>query len=202
MKLMAVTDDKHSVKELARKIIVIKDVIDFVQIREKTKTVQEILTLLDYLQCGGVDRRKIIMNDRLDIALCMNIPNLQLPEKGLPLKFVKKQYPHMRIGRSVHSVEDAKEAEREGADYVLYGHCFETNSKSNIPPNGMERILQMKQELSIPIYAIGGITFDKLSIVKQAEVEGIGVMSSIFSAPDPYLMAKKYYEAIQHETSF
>ncbi|HEY4550865.1 MAG TPA: thiamine phosphate synthase, partial [Bacillus sp. (in: firmicutes)] len=78
---MAVTDDMHSVEKLASVIIQIKDAVDFVQIREKTKTVQEIILLLQLLEDGGVKKEKIIINDRLDIALLMSIPNLHLPER-------------------------------------------------------------------------------------------------------------------------
>jgi thiazole tautomerase (transcriptional regulator TenI) len=105
VKLMAVTDDRHPVSELASLIIGIKDIIDFVQIREKTKNVQEIVRLLEHLEDGGVKKEKIIINDRLDIALLMKIPNLHLPEQGLPVKKVKAHFPHLRIGRSVHSLE-------------------------------------------------------------------------------------------------
>jgi thiazole tautomerase (transcriptional regulator TenI) len=196
MKLMAVTDNTRPVKELAEKIIAIKDVIDLVQIREKSKTAREIVTLLDLLQAGGVYKEKIIINDRLDIALCMNIPNLHLPEHGLPPKMVKQLYPHLTIGCSVHSFLQGKEAQNEGADYVIFGHCFATNSKKGIPPRGIDPILQMKKELSIPVYAIGGISLDNILSVQRAEADGIAVMSSIFAADEPYLIAKQFRAAL------
>ncbi len=199
MKLMAVTDDQHSVKELAEIIIAIKDLIDFVQIREKTKSAREIVMLLEYLETGGVHKEKIILNDRLDVTLCMGIPNFHLPEHSLPIQLVKTQYPNLRVGCSVHSFEKAKEAERNGADYVIYGHCFKTNSKKGIPPNGIDPILQMKEELSIPVFAIGGITYDNISSVKNVGADGIAVMSSIFSAKEPYLVTKKLSEVIHLE---
>ena len=102
MKLMAVTDDMHSVSKLASVIIQIKDAVDFVQIREKTKTVQEIILLLQLLENGGVKKEKIIINDRLDIALLMSIPNLHLPEWVYRVKKVKEHFPHLQIGRFVH----------------------------------------------------------------------------------------------------
>lgn len=196
MNLMAVTDGSRPVKELAEIIIAIKDEIDFVQIREKTKSVQAIMTLLDEIQAGGVDKEKIIINDRLDIVLLKGIPNLQLPENGIPVKLVKKQYPHLRVGCSVHSFEKAREVEREGADYVVYGHCFETDSKKGIPPNGIEPIFQIKEELNIPVYAIGGITLDKVPEMKTTKADGIAVMSTIFQADQPYVVAKKLRELI------
>ncbi|KMY50065.1 transcriptional regulator [Peribacillus loiseleuriae] len=200
MKLMAVTDDMQSVRDLASKIIGIKDKIDIVQIREKTKTAQEIITLLEYMEEGGVEKDKIILNDRLDIALLMGIPSVHLPEKGLPVKLVKQNFPHIRVGRSVHSYEGAKKAERDGADYVLYGHCFETNSKKGKTPNGIQPILEMKEELRIPVYAIGGITLNKIDTLQQVKADGIAVISGIFSAEKPFTSTKQYYEAINHES--
>ncbi|MFJ5623927.1 thiamine phosphate synthase [Peribacillus loiseleuriae] len=197
---MAVTDDMQSVRDLASKIIGIKDKIDIVQIREKTKTAQEIITLLQYMEEGGVEKDKIILNDRLDIALLMGIPSVHLSEKGLPVKMVKQNFPHIRVGRSVHSYEGAKKAERDGADYVLYGHCFETNSKKGKTPNGIQPILEMKEELRIPVYAIGGITLNKIDTLQQVKADGIAVMSGIFSAEKPFTSTKQYYEAINHES--
>jgi len=200
VKFMAVTDDRQSVRDLASKIIGIIDKVNFVQIREKAKTAQEIITLLQYMEEGGVQKDKIILNDRLDIALLMGVQNVHLPEKGLPVKMVKQNFPHIRVGLSVHSYEGAKKAERDGADYVLYGHCFETNSKKGKTPNGIQPILKMKQELSIPVYAIGGITLNKIDALQQAKADGIAVMSGIFSAENPFSSTKQYYEAINHES--
>lgn len=202
MKLMAVTDDSQSVGVLASKIIAIIDKIDFVQIREKTKTADEIITLLQYMEEGGVDKDKIILNDRLDIALLMGIQSVHLPEKGLPVKMVKQNFPHIRVGSSVHSYEGAKKAERDGADYCLFGHCFETNSKKGKTPNGIQPILKIKEELRIPVYAIGGITLNKIDTLQQVKADGIAVMSGIFSAEEPFSSTKKYYEAIKHESKF
>jgi len=199
MKLMAVTDDQQSVKALAEKIISIKDVIDYVQIREKSKSVQNIVSLIDSLLRNGVKKEKIIVNDRLDVALCMNIPTVHLPEHGLPVKLVKQRYPHILVGCSVHSVEKAKEAEVNGADYVIYGHCFETNSKKGLPPNGIQPLSQIKKELNIPVYAIGGITLETLPSVKEVGADGVALMSAIFAADDPHSLTKKVSEAIQDE---
>ena len=201
MKLMAVTDDRQTVSDLASTIIGIKEKIDFVQIREKTKTAQEIITLLQNMEEGGVEKEKIILNDRLDIALLMGIPNIHLPKKGLPIRMVKQHFPHIRVGRSVHSFEGAKKAEREGANYVLYGHCFETNSKKGKAPNGIEPMLEMIEELRIPVYAIGGITLNHIDALQQVRADGIAVMSGIFSAENPITATKQYFEVINNHES-
>jgi thiazole tautomerase (transcriptional regulator TenI) len=202
VELMAVTDNGSSVCELASKIIEIKSRIDFIQIREKAKTPQEIMTLLEYLKQGGVEKKKLILNDRLDIALLMDIPNVHLPEKGLPVKKVKTLFPQLRVGKSVHSFEGALQAELDGADYVLYGHCFETNSKKGKNPNGTEPIREMKKELSIPVYAIGGITSENIHELRQVRADGAAVMSGIFSAENPFFSTNQYYEAIKYEKEF
>nr|WP_245347804.1 thiamine phosphate synthase [Oceanobacillus polygoni] len=128
--------------------------------------------------------------------MLQDIPNLHLPEYGLPVKIVKQQYPHLRVGCSVHSFEKAKDAEEAGADYVIYGHCFETNSKRGITPNGIVPISQMKKELRIPVYGIGGITLDKVPLMKQAKADGVAIMSGIFYTDAPIAVTKKYREAI------
>ncbi|MBP0726128.1 thiazole tautomerase TenI [Bacillus sp. RG28] len=194
MKLIAVTDDSHSVEELASIIIQIKDVVDYVHIRERTKTCSEIISLLNLLKEGNVMMEKIVLNDRLDVALLMNIANVQLPGHSLPSKDVKEKFPTIQVGRSVHSIEEAKQAEREKADYVLYGHCYETNCKKGKAPNGINNLIEMKKELQIPVYAIGGITPDLVKEIRQAKADGIAVMSGIFSSSDPLASAIQFYE--------
>ncbi|WP_431028045.1 thiamine phosphate synthase [Lysinibacillus sp. LZ02] len=199
MKLMAVTDDSHTVVELAKKILQIQHNVDFIQIREKTKTVKEVMTLLHYLDEGGIEKGKLILNDRLDIALCSGIQTVHLPEKGLPVQKVKALFPHIKVGKSVHDYAGAQEAERQGADYVLYGHCFETNSKKGKSPHGLAPILEMKKHLKIPIFAIGGITLDRVQALQHIQADGIAVMSGIFSAENPFAAASQFDEVVKYE---
>ena len=87
-------------------------------------------------------------------------------------------------------------------DYVLYGHCFETNSKKGKIPNGIDPIIEMKKELHIPVYAIGGITVDRIDALRQVKADGIAVMSGIFSAENPFASTKQFDEAINNEEVF
>lgn len=201
MKLIAVTDDSHTVDELAFKIIQIKDVVDFVHIREKSKTPKQILILLKLLEEGGVKKGKIVLNDRLDIAVLRQITNIHLPGHGLPVKEVKSMFPNMQVGRSVHSLEEAIQAERDGADYVLYGHCFDTNSKKGLAPNGIYTISKMKKELTIPVYAIGGITPERIEALQELSADGIAVMSGIFSVNDPKQSALNFLKKCEGKLS-
>ncbi|MCY8586914.1 thiamine phosphate synthase, partial [Bacillus haynesii] len=107
MHLHAITDDKHSVEELAAKIISIQDAVDFIHIRERSKKVSEISSLIERLAEEGVDKRKLIINDRVDIALFHHIHRVQLPSHGFSVKSVRSRFPHLKIGKSVHSPEEA-----------------------------------------------------------------------------------------------
>ncbi|WP_110927138.1 thiamine phosphate synthase [Bacillus massiliglaciei] len=194
MKLMAVTDDTHSVPELADKIIRIQQRIDCIQIREKTKTEEEILALAALLEDREFPKEKLILNSQADLAWAAGIPAVHLPESGESVKTIKQRYPQLRIGRSVHSLEGARQAEIDGADYVMYGHCFETNSKKGQAPNGLHPLKKIKEELTIPVYAIGGITADRIPMVTA---DGIAVMSGIFSVQDPLASTIQLYEAMK-----
>lgn len=200
MKLIAVTDDLHSVQDVASIIISIRNIVDYVHIREKTKNALQLLSLIQLLDEGGVKKEKIVINDRLDAAILMNIPNIHLPAHGLPVKHVREQFPHLRIGRSVHSLDEARQAQRDGADYVLYGHCFETNSKKGKPANGTNKIVELKRDLQIPVYAIGGITTERVKAMQQTNADGIAVMSGIFSARNPLASALHFNETCKEKT--
>ncbi|PGL71792.1 thiamine phosphate synthase [Bacillus sp. AFS055030] len=194
MELIAITDDQHSVEVLATKIIQIIDAVDYVQIREKSKTAIELLSLLNLLKLNKVDMKKIVLNDRLDIAIFSNLSNIHLPGHGLPLVDVKEYFPNLRVGKSVHTLTEAIQAENDQADYIMYGHCFETKCKNGLTPNGIELIPEMKKTLTIPIYAVGGILPEHIQVLKENDIDGIAVMSGIFSARNPLEAALQYFE--------
>jgi thiazole tautomerase (transcriptional regulator TenI) len=198
MKLIAITDDKHTIDELVSKIIQIIDVVDYVHIREKSKKPIEIISLINLLKNKKVAMEKIVISDRMDIAILLNLTNFHLPGQSLPMKTVKEYFPNLRVGQSVHTLSESIQAEIDEADYVIYGHCFETTCKNGLPPNGIDQLIDMKRSLKIPIYAIGGITLDHVQTLKELEVDGIAVMSGIFSSPDPYKTALHYYERCKH----
>lgn len=81
------------------------------------------------------------------------------------------------VGTSVHSVEQAEQAEKLGADYVIAGHVFETDCKKGLPGRGTGFVNQLCQKLRIPVYGIGGITEENAGDVIQAGAEGVCIMS-------------------------
>ncbi|WP_318506710.1 thiamine phosphate synthase [Bacillus sp. T3] len=129
--------------------------------------------------------------------MLFNIPNVQLPGHGLPVALVKNMYPLLTVGRSVHSFEEAKQAEIDGADYVVYGHCFETNCKRGKPANGLTLLEEMVKKLCIPVYGIGGITPERVGLMQKAGAAGVAMMSGIFSSIAPADTARHLFEKVR-----
>lgn len=88
------------------------------------------------------------------------------------------------VGVSVHSLEEAKEAEALGADYVTAGHIFETDCKKGLKGRGLEFLSEVSKGVSIPVYAIGGINAENMESVKKAGADGVCIMSGFMKAPD------------------
>jgi thiazole tautomerase (transcriptional regulator TenI) len=84
---------------------------------------------------------------------------------------------------------------------VLYGHIYETNCKQGKAPKGLSELQEIKMKLDLPVYAIGGMTPDKLAEIKMINTEGIAVMSGIFSAKNPEEAVLQYFHKCKGETN-
>lgn len=173
--------------------------VDYIHIREKTKSAADIMKIVSSLVAKGIPKEKLVVNDRMDVAVLHNIPNLHLPSHGFSIQEVKKFRPSFRIGRSIHSLEEAILCERDGADYLLYGHIFETSSKADLLPRGVERLEQICNNVNIPVIAIGGITPDTIERLRQTNVNGVAVMSYVMGSSDPKHALMKLKERVVEE---
>jgi thiazole tautomerase (transcriptional regulator TenI) len=156
-----------------------------IHIREKTATAKEIYTIIKSMLDIGIPPGKIIVNDRADVAKAVHAQGVQLTYQSLDVQLVKFSFPDLRIGKSVHSLQEAVEAEQQGADYLLYGHIFSTSSKPGLAPRGLGSLQQIVKEVAIPVIAIGGITPKNTKDVLSTGAAGIAVMSSIWDAHSP-----------------
>jgi thiamine-phosphate pyrophosphorylase len=166
-----VTDRRHGNLLLHVKKAV-RDGVDFIQIREKDLQARALFDLVCQVRdaAEGTDT-KILVNDRLDIAVAAGITGVHLPGSGLPTARVR---PLVKIlGRSVHTVEEALQAQHEGADYVIFGPIFETPGKK---PVGLEVLRTVTAAVKIPVLAIGGITRENTSDVIAAGAAGIAAI--------------------------
>ena len=91
----------------------------------------------------------------------------------------RRKYPHIkRIGTSIHSVEDAVFAESHGADYITAGHIFTTDCKKGLPGRGVDWLKSICHAVSIPVYAIGGISDANISMLSDCNIAGYCMMSA------------------------
>lgn len=117
------------------------------------------------------------INDRMDIAIASQADGVHLPENGLPLSELKRMNKKLIIGVSVHSLKAAEKAVREGADYLIVGTIYETKGKI---PKGTS-LIKLTAKLDVPIYAIGGMTPERVQECLKSGAYGIAAMSRIFS---------------------
>jgi thiazole tautomerase (transcriptional regulator TenI) len=193
-----VSTGRQSQEELVKVIAAIHRHVDVIHLREKTKTASELVQIMEQLQRCNVPLSKIIVNDRVDVAYAMGASGVQLAYHSLPVKQVKQRFPSLLIGKSVHSVEEARLAEKQGADYVLYGHVYSSQSKAEQPPRGILSLQEVVKAVSIPVIAIGGIRPEHVQQLKQTGVGGMAVMSGVFFADNPKEAAKRYQFFLQN----
>ncbi|MGM0874640.1 MAG: thiamine phosphate synthase [Bacillota bacterium] len=185
MEIHVITDGKQTVKELTKRILMIHEETDYIHIREKTKSSSEIMEIVSLLLNNGVPKRKLVINDRLDVALLNQLSNVHLPGHSFSIEKVKQMDTSLRVGRSVHSLQEAIECENAGADYLLFGHIFVTNSKANLTPRGVIQLAEICQSVQIPVIAIGGIVPETISQLSGVKLSGVAVMSYVMASDEP-----------------
>jgi thiamine-phosphate pyrophosphorylase len=172
--------------------------VDWIQIREKD---------LSGRDCGSLTREalqraakspasygaptRILVNDRLDVAISERAGGVHLGESSLSLREAKRlsnaqaQSQDFLIGVSCHSLEAAQSAASDGADYLFFGPVFATPSKVAFgAPQGLERLAEVCRAVSVPVLAIGGITSANVSACLAAGASGIAAIRLFQDAPD------------------
>jgi len=196
MHLHLISTGKQTCDEFIHKVIKIHSQIDRIHLRERNWTAQEHLDVVKRLIEIGVSSEKIIINDRIDIAMAGSLKGVHLASHSIDVSLAKDMFPQMHFGCSVHSVEEAIIQERKGAHYLMYGHIFETDSKAGVPPRGLDHLKQVVTSVRIPVIAIGGIKPSFVEQISQTGASGIAVLSGILLAEDSKRAAELYREKI------
>lgn len=127
----------------------------------------------------------LIINDRVDIALACGADGVHLGLGDLPIPEARRILgPEAVIGGSSHTVEQAVEAEAQGASYVNIGPLFATATKPGVASIGLEPLSQVTERVKIPVTCMGGITERNIGQVAQAGARHVGVVGAIFGAGD------------------
>lgn len=154
--------------------------IRIVQYREKDRTRREIyeeaVRLRELTTRFGA---ALIINDHADIARAVDADGLHLGQEDLPLSEARKVVGDMLIGISTHSLDQARRAEAEGAGYIGFGPIFPTTTKDAGSPQGLDNLRLIKQNVSIPVVAIGGISAETAPSVFEAGADAVAVATGI-----------------------
>lgn len=133
----------------------------------------------------------LIINQFIDIAEKLKVEAIQLSMANLR-KQEKKIMKFKQIGASIHSVNEAKEAERIGASYLIAGHIFSTDCKKGVPPRGIPFLQDVCDEVKLPVFAIGGITAGNFERVLSTGVKGVCIMSEAMTCVDPAVLGNRF----------
>lgn len=200
--LMLVTDRKQCGDRSLPEVVAeaIEGGVNVVQLREKDLPAGELVTLARQLRgvCGH--QALLIVNDRVDVALLSGADGVHLPENGLATSAVRKLLPpSFRVGRSVHTINAARQAEQDGADYVIVGTIFSSPSHPEGPAAGSALLSGVTRRVQVPVVAIGGVTPENAEECWNAGANGVAVISSILRAEDPRAAAERLRPAAPAE---
>ena len=186
-----ITSGKSSIPDILRLIHAAVDAeVPLFQIREKTLSARALYEVV--VRAVSVTRdskTRLIVNDRVDVARAAGADGVQLTARSLQASIVRRVCgSEFLIGASTHSREEAQAARDGGADFVVFGPVFETESKRVFgPPQGLDKLRDVARALGeFPVLAIGGITLENIPACLSAGARGVAGIS-LFSHPEIYL---------------
>ena len=198
-KLYLVTNsDKYSEEEFLERIeAALKGGVDILQLREKDKTDLEILSLGKKVK-ALCDTYKVpmLIDDKPHLAWAHGV-GVHLGADDMPIKLARKLLgPDCLIGATAKSVEAAQKAEKEGADYLGVGAIFETKTHVKTKRTSVETLIEIKKNVGIDVYAIGGLNIDNVDILEDSGVDGVCVVRAIMDSPNVEEDTRKLKEKI------
>jgi len=174
--------------------------VDWIQVREKDLSGKECAALTNAAIERAASKQgtaRILVNDRLDVALSQAAGGVHLGENSLPVEKARKladsgiRSQDFLIGVSCHSVEAATAAAKGSANYIFFGPVFATPSKTAYgAPQGLARLAEVCRAVSLPVVAIGGITLDNAASCLTAGASGIAAIRLFQEAQDVASLVK------------
>ena len=188
LSLYLVTDKSDDVEKLLKTIEeAIKGGVTVVQIREKTAETLDFYNLaLKVKEITTKYNVPLIINDRVDVALAIDAEGVHVGQSDMPCDVTRKLIGEDKIlGVSAATIDEAIKAEKDGADYIGTGAVFPTATKDDAPSITKQDLKDVVDSINIPVVAIGGITLENASQLKDTGIAGLSVVSAIMSAENP-----------------
>lgn len=186
--LYAVTDRRWAKEKTLLEQIeeALKGGVTLVQLREKELGYDEFLEEAKKaaVLCHSYNV-KLIINDNIDVALKSGADGVHVGQSDMPVKEIRKiAGDKLIVGTSAKTVEAARRAEEDGADYLGVGACFGTSTKGDAGKISLDVLNELSEAVDIPIVGIGGITADNMKELKGRGIKGVALVSSVFAADD------------------
>jgi thiamine-phosphate pyrophosphorylase len=185
-----------SVKETAK--LVIDGGADAIQLREKTISDRDFISLAgEVREIATRSGTLLIINDRVHVAREINADGVHLGQQDMSVLEARDIIGNEKIiGVSTHSIIQARQAQKDGADYIAIGPIYPTRTKDYEPSIGVEIIQEISGAVNIPFIAIGAITLENLDEVLKAGAPRVAVCSAIIGSKDIYSTTKQYKEKL------
>ncbi len=175
-----------------------------IQLRHKSASGGQLFSwAIEIVNCCKRYNALCIINDRVDIAMASKADGVHLGQQDMPATVARKiMGKNTIIGVSTSSIEEAILAEKDGADYIGFGHIYPTLSKEKgHSPLGPEALQEVSKLISLPIVAIGGISLDNAASLISCGASGVAVISAVSRAVDPSRAAQMLVSAIKKRNS-
>ena len=158
--------------------------VDLIQLRGKNKSIGELIELSDELhELAARSSMPLIVNDHAEIARRVPVEGVHVGQDDDSIGVVRQKAARdIVIGKSTHSLEQARAAQSEGASYIGFGPIFATPTKPDYTPIGLENIRRVHEQVSLPIFCIGGINIDNLQSVIDAGAKRVVMVSALLKA--------------------
>ena len=167
--------------------------VSVVQLREKTADTLEFYNLaLKVKEITTKYNVPLIINDRIDVALAVDADGVHVGQSDMPCDVARKLIGENKIlGVSAATIDEAKKAEKDGADYIGTGAVFPTSTKDDAPSITKKDLKDIVDSINIPVVAICGINIENAKELKNTGISGLSVVSAIMSADNPKKASEK-----------
>ena len=194
LSLYLVTDNSDDEEKFLKTIEeAINGGVTVVQIREKTADTLDFYNLaLKVKEITTKYNVPLIINDRIDVALDVDADGVHVGQSDMPCDVARKLIGENKIlGVSAATIDEAKKAEKDGADYIGTGAVFPTSTKDDAPSITKKDLKNIVDSINIPVVAIGGINIENANELKNTGISGLSVVSAIMSADNPKKASEK-----------
>jgi thiamine-phosphate pyrophosphorylase len=168
--------------------------VPWVQLRAKGMAAGELLAAArELVALAARHGARVIVNDRLDVALASGAAGVHLGQDDLPPAAARRVAgDRLVIGVSTHDVAEARAAEDAGADYVGFGPMYATASKADaLAPRTLDALRAVRAAIDLPIVAIGGITAERAGAVLDAGADAVAMIGALADSADPEALARR-----------